>query len=169
MYNIGLLTIILVASLSPAGSTRAGANLNSARASVNLTREGANLNYAAPFNPSGDYHPANPAQHESEKFTHFDLEVRRRKGKLVAWGDVRNVGAHYKFAVVSITEKTLKFTTVSVRGVRYGFDGRFLGSEDFASQFTGQGIVMLEGTLTRFEHGRKAAEITSPFLYYPGC
>ena len=122
-----------------------------------------------PFNPSGDYHPANLQKRESEKFTHFDLEVGRRKGKLVAWGDVRGADMHYKFASVSVTEETLKFTTVSIRGVRYSFDGRFLGRGDFPSQFTGHGIVMLEGTLTRFEHGKKAAEITSPFLYYPGC
>jgi len=153
MPKISILTVILVASLGSAG----------------IGRVSAHSKHAPPFDPSGDYHPVNRPAHGSEKFTHFDLEVRRRKGKLVAWGDVRNVGAHYKFAAVSITEKTLKFTTVSVRGVRYSFDGRFIGRGDFPSQFTGQGIVMLEGTLTRFERGKKAAEITSPFLYYPGC
>lgn len=151
MHNI--LTIILVTSLSSAG----GGGLR------------ANLKYAPSFNPSGDYHPATPPGHEALKFAHFDLEVRRRKGRLVAWGDVRNSNTHYKFASVSITERTLKFTTVSVRGVSYGFDGRFLGRGDFPSQFTGHGVIMLEGTLTKYERGKKAAEVTSPFLYYPGC
>jgi hypothetical protein len=123
-----------------------------------------------PFDPSGDYHPANLPRPSSEKFTYFDLEVGRRKGKLVAWGDVRGGGRQYKFASVSVTEQTLKFTTVSIRGVRYSFEGKFLGRGDFPSQATlGHGIVMLEGTLTRFEHGEKAAEITSPFVYYSGC
>ena len=126
-------------------------------------------NAPGPFNPSGDYHPANLQRSESEKFTHFDLEVGRRKGKLVAWGAVRGADAHYKFASVSVTEKTLKFTTVSIRGVRYSFEGKFLGRGDFPDQSTGHGIVMLEGTLTRLEHGQKAAEITSPFMYYAGC
>ncbi len=153
MLGISTLTIVLVASLSFAGIGRATANLKP----------------APPFNPSGDYHPVNSPRPESMKFAHFDLEVRRRKGKLVAWGDVRNVGTHYKFASVSITEKTLKFTTVIIRGVSYSFDGRFLGAGDFPSQFTGSGVIMLEGTLTKLERGKKAAEVTSPFLYYPGC
>lgn len=154
MYNISFLTIILVASLGSAGGVRVSS---------------ANLNYAVPFNPSGDYHPIKLPNHKTEKFTHFDLEVRRRKGKLVAWGEVKNVGAHYKFAFVSVTEKSLKFTTVSLQGVSYRFEGQFLGRGDFSGQSTGAGIVMLEGTLTKFEHGRKTTEITSPFLYYPGC
>lgn len=148
-----ILTTVLATSLSLAGIGRAKANLKP----------------APPFNPSGDYHPVNLPKPESMKFAHFDLEVRRRKGELVAWGDVRNGGTHYKIASVSITEKTLKFTTVSIRGVRYSFDGRFLGRGDFPSQFTGYGIIMLEGTLTKFERDRKAAEVTSPFMYYPGC
>ena len=126
-------------------------------------------NAPGPFNPSGDYHPVNLRRSASEKFTHFDLEVGRRKGKLVARGDVRGAGTHYTFASVSVTEQTLKFTTVSIRGVKYSFEGKFLGRGDFPSQSTGRGIVMLEGTLTRLEHGEKAAEITSPFAYYPGC
>ncbi len=124
---------------------------------------------ALPFNPSGDYHPANRPADGSESFTHFDLEVRRRKGRLVARGDVRGVGARYKFATVSVTEERLKFTTVRLRGVSYSFDGRFLGRGDFPGQFTGYGMVMLEGTLTKYQGGKKVAEVNSPFLYYPGC
>jgi hypothetical protein len=123
----------------------------------------------APFNPSGDYHPVNTPARGPERFAHFDLEVRRRKGRLIARGDVRTVGARYEFASVSVTEKRLTFRTVSLRGVSYGFDGRFLGGGDFPSQFTGYGLVMLEGTLTRYQGGRKAAEINSTFMYYPGC
>lgn len=121
------------------------------------------------FNPSGDYHPVNTSADESEQFTHFHLEVRRRKGKLVAWGDVRNVGARYEFAVVSVTEEKLRFTTGRVRGVSYSFDGRFLGGGDFSSQFTGDGMVMLEGSLTKYQGGKKVSEVNSTFRYYPGC
>jgi hypothetical protein len=124
---------------------------------------------ALPFNPSGDYHPANPPADGSERFTHFDLEVRRRKGKLVARGEVRNVGVRYEFAAVSVTEERLRFTTVRARGVSYSFDGRFLRGGDFPGQFTGRGVVMLEGTLTKYEGGKKVAEVDSAFLYYPGC
>jgi hypothetical protein len=87
----------------------------------------------------------------------------------VARGDVRNVGARYEFATVSVTEERLKFTTARVRGVSYSFDGRFLGRGDFPGQFTGRGVVMLEGTLTKYQGGKKVSEVNSPFLYYPGC
>lgn len=121
------------------------------------------------FDPSGDYHPVNRIEDESEKFTHFDLEVRRRKGRLIAWGDVRTVGTSYKFTSISVTVQRLSFTTVSIRGVRYSFEGRFLGSGDFASQTTDNGKTMLEGTLRKYLDGQKVAETTSPFLYFPGC
>jgi hypothetical protein len=132
-------------------------------------RVSAEVKEALPFNPSGDYHPVNPPADGSESFTHFDLEVRRRKGKLVAWGDVRGVGTQYKFASVFVTEERLRFTTVRVRGVSYSFDGRFLDGGDFPGRFTGQGLVMLEGTLTKYQGGKKVAEVSSPFTYYPGC
>jgi hypothetical protein len=153
MYGLRILTIFMVMFVSPHGGGRVNAEVK----------------HAAPFNPSGDYHPANPPAQGPEKFAHFDLEVRRRKGKLVAWGDVRGVGARYEFAAVSVTERRLKFKTVRVRGISYGFDGVFLGGGDFPSQFTGYGVVMLEGTLTRYQAGKKVAEINSHFLYYPGC
>lgn len=153
MRGVSILTVIIVLLLGPAWGGRVSAGVKA----------------APPFNPSGDYHPARMQEGAPEPFVHFDLEVRRRGGRLVAWGVVKNVGAHYKFAAVSVTERTLKFKTVSVRGVMYSFEGRFLGGGDFPAQFTGHGIVMLEGTLTKFERGRKTAEIVSPFLYYPGC
>lgn len=123
------------------------------------------------FNPSGDYHPQNLSADSSEKFIQFDLQVRRKKGKLVAWGEVRGVQPWYKFTSVSVTEDYLKFSTAKVDGVSYDFDGKFIGKGDFASQFSenGKGIVMLEGTLRKFVNGKKTSEITTFFLYYPGC
>jgi hypothetical protein len=125
-------------------------------------------NRADIFNPSGDYHPLSPAN-ESEKFIQFDLQVRRRKGKLVAWGEVRGVQPWYKFTSVFVTEKQLKFSTAKVGGVSYDFDGTFLGKGDFASQFLGNGMVMLEGRLRKFVNGKKTLEVSTSFVYYPGC
>lgn len=154
MYKPGILTIFMIVMfVSPPDGGRVNAEAK----------------YAARFNPSGDYHPANPPAHGPERLVHFDLEVSRRKGKLVARGDVRNVGVRYEFAAVSVTEKRLRFKTVRVGGVSYSFDGRFLGGGDFPGRFTGYGLVMLEGTLTRYQGGKKVSEVNSPFLYYPGC
>lgn len=153
MHGVVTLAVVLIMSLVCAESGRGSA-------SFRVTK---------PFNPSGDYHPFKLPADWLDKFTQFDLKVRRSRGALLASGEVMNVGTRYKFATVSITEQTLKFRTVSVRGVSYSFDGRFLGRGDFPSQFTGYGMLMLEGTLTKFERGRKAAEMTSTFMYYPGC
>lgn len=121
------------------------------------------------FNPSGDYHPLSLPANQSEKSIQFDLQVRRKKVKLVAWGEVMGVQPWCRFTSVSVTEKHLKFSTAKVGGVSYDFDGTFLGSGDFASQFLGTGIVMLEGTLRKFVNGKKAMELSTSFVYYPGC
>lgn len=121
------------------------------------------------FNPSGDYHPVNRPTDESEQFIQFDLEVRRKNGKLIAWGEVRGVQPWFKFMSVAVSEKHLKFSTVKIKGVRYSFDGKFLGKGDFASQSQGRGIALLEGVLRKFVNGQKVIEITTAFLYYPGC
>jgi hypothetical protein len=123
----------------------------------------------APFDPSGDYHPTCPITAESERSVQFVLEVRRRRQKLVAWGQVSTFVASYKLIDVSVTEKHLKFRTQKVKGVYYRFDGRFLGDGNFSGQFSGFGSEMLEGTLQKFVNGQKAFEITTPFVHYPGC
>jgi hypothetical protein len=61
---------------------------------------------------------------------------------LVAWGEVRGVQHWYEFKSVFVTEKHLTFSTATVGGVSYDFDGTFLGKGDLAGQFLGNGIVM---------------------------
>ena len=121
------------------------------------------------FNPSGDYHPSIRPANESEKSIQFVLQVRRKRGKLVAWGEVRGIQAWYRFTSVFVNEKHLKFSTAKVGGVSYDFDGTFLGRGDFPSQFLGTGIVMLEGTLRKFVNGKKAMKVSTSLVYYPGC
>lgn len=112
------------------------------------------------FSPSGDYHPLNRSTVESEKFIQFDLQVKRKKGKFVAWGEIRGVQPWYKFTSVSVTEKHLKFSTAKVGGVSYSFEGEFLKK--------GYGVT-LEGTLRKFVKGKKVLEVSTPFMHYPGC
>jgi hypothetical protein len=66
-------------------------------------------------------------------------------------------------------EKQLKFSTPNIGGVSYDFDGTFVGKGDFASQSSGNGIVMLKGTLRKFVNGKKAMEVGTSFLYFAGC
>lgn len=121
------------------------------------------------FNPSGNYHPLKRLANKSDQFIQFDLQVRRRKGKVIASGEVKGVQPWYKFIFVSVTNKSLKFSTAKVKGISYDFDGKFLGKGNFAEQWMGHGLLFLEGTLSKFVNGKKAAEVTTSFLYYPGC
>lgn len=121
------------------------------------------------FNPSGDYHPLTRPANNSEQFIQFVLQVRRKSGRLIARGQVRGVRPWYRLTFVSVTETQLVFSTVKIRGTSYDFEGRFLGKGNFVSQWTGQGMVMLEGTLRKFMHGKRVMELNTPFLYYPGC
>ena len=120
------------------------------------------------FNPSGNYLPLNSPSDESERFIQFDLEVRRKKGKLVAWGEVRGVQRWYKFTSISVTEKHLKFSTAKTGGVNYDFDGEFLGKGDFSSPAQ-TGNILLKGTLRKFVNGKKVVEVNTSFKHYPGC
>jgi len=124
----------------------------------------------APFDPSGDYHPSRPITSESERSIQFDLQVRRKKQKLVAWGHVANVGTWYKFASVFVTEKELRFRTRRIKGVHYTFEGRFLREGNFSEQYGGgAGTVALEGKLVKIVNGEKVFEINMPFVHFPGC
>ncbi len=112
------------------------------------------------FSPSGDYHPLNRSVDELEEFIQFDLQVRGKKGKLVAWGEIRGVQPWYKFTSVFVTQKRLKFSTAKVSGISYNFEGKFLKK--------GYGVT-LEGTLQKFVNGKKVMEVSTPFMHYPGC
>jgi hypothetical protein len=137
--------------------------------SFNIIERAQNSQSADAFDPSGDYHPVKLPAEESEKFIQFDLQVRRKKGKLVAWGEVRGVQPWHKFVSVFVTEERLKFSTAKVSGISYDFDGEFIGKGNFARASLGNGIVMLEGILRKFVNGKRSWQINTRFTYYPGC
>jgi hypothetical protein len=121
------------------------------------------------FNPSGEYHPLNrPAEDIGD--LQFHLQVRYRRRTLVAWGDVYgHESQFYKFRLVSVTQKHLRFSTQRLRGVTYTFEGTFLRSGNFATQDPPPGSFPLEGTLRKFVGGRKVMDLTTSFVYYVGC
>ena len=125
-------------------------------------------NHAAAFNPSGDYHPVN-RPNGSEQSVQFVLQVRNRCGRRWAWGQVRGVQPWYRFASVSITVRHLKFSTVRIHGVHYDFAGMFLGTGNFGAKTPDTGAILLQGTLRKFVNGRDVLQLTTSFVYYPGC
>ena len=124
--------------------------------------------HAERFNPAGEYHPLNrPADNLDLQ---FHLRVRYKHRTLVAWGDLYGSDSRfYKFRCVSVTEKHLRFATQRLHGVTYTFEGTFLRGGNFATQDPPLGSFLLQGTLRKFVHGKKAMEITTAFLYYVGC
>jgi len=124
------------------------------------------------FNPSREYHPLNrPAEDIGD--LQFHLQVRYRRGALVAWGDVYGAESRfYKFRSVSVTQKHLRFSTQRLHGVTYTFEGTFLRGGNFATHDHSDpppGSFPLEGTLRKFIGGTKVMELTTSFVYYVGC
>lgn len=120
-----------------------------------------------PFDPSGNYYPS--IDYRSELYVQIDIEVRKRGNKYIAWGSLIKESIFHKFSSVHVTKKTLEFKTNKINGIEYRFEGRFLGTGNFAGQADGRGNIMLEGTLQKYLNGEKIAEVTSPVLYYAGC
>ena len=124
-------------------------------------------NHSLRFNPSGDYHPSNrPAD---DIGLQFHLQVRYKRGRRVAWGDVPTVAHVYRFKSVSITEKYLRFSTERHHGIRYDFEGSFLRRGNFTTSPDIPGSSPLKGTLRKFVNGRKVMELITSFVYYVGC
>lgn len=123
-------------------------------------------NHTARFNPSGEYHPLN--QPTEARFLQFHLQVRHKRGRLVAWGEVVDV-QFYRFRDVSVTAKHVQFVTERHHGVSYKFEGLFLRGGNFTIESDIPGSFPLQGTLRKFVNGTKVMELTTPFLYYVGC
>jgi hypothetical protein len=123
-------------------------------------------NHTARFNPSGEYHPFN--QPSEARFLQFHLQVRHKRGRLVAWGELVDV-QFYRFRYVSVTEKHLQFLTERHHGISYKFEGLFLRGGNFTIESDIAGSFPLQGRLLKFVNGKKVIELTTPFVYYVGC
>jgi hypothetical protein len=123
--------------------------------------------HSARFDPSGNYHPLNQPP-ESDRFVQFNLEVRHKRGRLVAWGDVEGERG-YRFRSVSVTEKHLRFSTERHHGISYDFEGSFLRGGDFSMVDSTLGFVALKGRLRKFLKGKQIMSLTGSFVYYGEC
>ncbi len=120
-----------------------------------------------PFDPTGGYHPVQRPEGSPDKFLHFALRLERSRGKRIISGEVRGVGAWYRFKTSAVDAKGIRFVTDAIENVRYQFEGAFTGKGDYARQWAGTELLFLKGRLTKYVDGRKAWEIDTPFAYYP--
>jgi hypothetical protein len=119
------------------------------------------------FDPSGNCHPVKPSNSKADRFIQINLRFGKENGRRVARGEVSNVGRWYKFRTVDVNERGFRFLTTKVDGIRYEFAGSFLGKGNFAQQWSGSGLTMLNGSLRKYVRGVQVLSFDSEFVYYP--
>ena len=90
-------------------------------------------------------------------------------GKLETRGELSTTRQKYLFvnSVIGVEEKRLRsltFESISVKGTSYRFEGRFPYPSRFDENL--KRFIGLEGTLTKFSHGKKIAEAHIIFSRY---
>jgi len=76
-------------------------------------------------------------------------------------------GVVYGYETISLTRQRFVFTTKKVRGVSYKFTGRFL-STNFVDAELNLEKPVLVGTLSKYKHGRRAAQANIKLTYFAG-
>jgi hypothetical protein len=117
------------------------------------------------FNPDGAFWIMGDAPKGFEDFGGINLNSNRNRRLPAAGVDIN--GRTLKFKTLSISRDRLVFTTEAVRGISYGFKGKFLRGGTFAAQDLTD-VAVLEGTLTKFSKGQSVAESKMKFTYFGG-
>ncbi|HEV2915696.1 MAG TPA: hypothetical protein VGX92_20615 [Pyrinomonadaceae bacterium] len=76
-------------------------------------------------------------------------------------------GALYRYITVSVSRRKFAFSTARVKGISYGFTGRFLRT-DFVNADMDFDKPVLVGKLVKYRNGRKAAEANVKLSYFAG-
>lgn len=119
------------------------------------------------FDPSGAFWIDGEPPAEFKDFSVINLNMRHLR-RLPTSGVQLNDGTAFRFRSVIAKQNNFTFTTVTLRGVSYGFAGKFLKGGDFAATWMGEETPVLEGVLTKFKSGKKIAEEKLKFIYFGG-
>ncbi len=83
-----------------------------------------------------------------------------------AYGHIETrAGTDFKFTTISVSREKITFTTRSIRGVSYKFQGRFLTDKPTKAPAD---EVVLEGTLVKLQTGKQIASADIRLTYFPG-
>ena len=123
----------------------------------------------ARFDPDGSFwlHESTPQPPEFSEFGGINLNAKKLK-RLPSAGVQLINGTTYRFKTLNVKQNNFTFTTVALKGVSYGFSGRFLKGGVYSSGILDPDTPVLEGTLTKFRNGRKQAEAKLKFVYFGG-
>ena len=121
----------------------------------------------ARFDPDGAFWVIGPPPNEFLDLSGINLNAKKLR-RLPPSGLETNEGKRYRFKTLTVKRDNFAFTTLPVGGVSYSFAGRFLKGGNFAATWLGDEDPVLEGTLTKFQSGKKVAEAKLKFSYFGG-
>lgn len=118
------------------------------------------------FEPGGYYLPYNWAARGFENIEHLAIFPNaRREDRMPPSGIYLKSGAVFKLLSPSIAREKISFTTATIKGVSYGFEGRFLSNSP-ADEDPEKPV--LEGLLSKYVNGKEVAQGTVRWTYYSG-
>jgi hypothetical protein len=119
------------------------------------------------FDPNGTFWIIGQAPSGFSDFSAINLNARRARW-LPSPGVQLNNGRTFRYQQLSVKREKFTFMTTQVRGVSYSFSGRFLKGGVFSETVLDDQSPVLEGVLTKFISGKKAAEARLQFGYFGG-
>jgi hypothetical protein len=119
------------------------------------------------FDPDGSYWLLGDQPTEFSEFGAINLNAKKLR-RLPSPGLQLNDGTNYRYKTLTVKRNNFTFTTVARRGVYYTFSGRFLKGGVLAMTELNDESPILEGTLTRYNGGKKVAEAKLRFTYFGG-
>jgi hypothetical protein len=122
---------------------------------------------SARFDPDGTFWIIGEAPNGFSDFGGINLNQKKLR-RLPASGVQTNEGTTYRFKTLIVKRNNFTFTTATIGDVYYSFAGRFLKGGNFAATWLGDESPVLEGTLTKFQGGKKVAEGKLKFSYFGG-
>ena len=122
---------------------------------------------SARFDPDGTFWIIGEAANGFLDFGGINLNQKKLR-RVPASGVQTNEGTTYRFKTLIFKRNNFTFTTATIGDVYYSFAGRFLKGGNFAATWLGDESPVLEGTLTKFQGGKKVAEGKLKFSYFGG-
>lgn len=119
------------------------------------------------FNPDGSFWILGKPPADFENIGGINLNSHRSR-RLPAAGVELSTGRRLPYKSLTVKRDSLLFTTSTLGGVSYAFSGRFLRGGVFSAADLDEKTPVLEGTLTKFQTGRKVAEAKLKFTYFGG-
>lgn len=118
------------------------------------------------FDPDGAFWLLDQPTEFSE-FGAINLNAKKLR-RLPTAGLQQNDGTNFRYKTLTVKRNNLSFTTITRRGIYYTFSGRFLKGGVFALTELNDESPILEGTLARYQNGKKVAEAKLRFTYFGG-